>query len=97
MQQIDPIHSLGYNAKGHILSGKSKRLKYRSIKPNRPIDAVTLDAVELSGQKIESYSWLASYINELPDTVIRERTKAFRDSFESIEDFLADKLIIDEI
>ncbi len=97
MQQIDPIHNLGYNSKGYTLFGKSKRLKYRSIKRNRPIDAVTFDAVELSGQKDESYSWLASYINEIPDTVIRERARAFRDSFESIEDFLADKLIIDEI
>jgi len=97
MQQIDPIHNLRYNAKGHILSGKSKRLKDRSIKRNRPVDAVIFDAVELAGQKDESYSWLASYINELPDTVIRERTRAFRDSFESIEDYLVDKLIIDEI
>ncbi len=97
MQQIDPIHNLGYNANGHMLFGKSKRLKDRSFKRNRPIDAVAFDAVELSGQKDESYSWLVSYINKLPDTVIRERTKAYRDSFESIEDYLADKLIIDEI
>lgn len=97
MQQIDPIHNLGYNANGHILSGKSKRLKARSIKRNRPLDALTFDAVELSGHNDESYSWLVSYINELPDTVIKERTKAFRNSFESIEDYIADKLIIDEI
>jgi hypothetical protein len=97
MQQIDPIHNLGYNARGHLLSGKSKRLKVRSIKGKKPIDAVTFDAVELSGQKDESYTWLASYINDLPDTVIRERTRVFRDSFESVEDFLVDKLIIDEI
>ncbi len=97
MQQIDPVHNLGYNAKGHVLSGKSNRLKNRNFKRNKPIDALTFDAVELSGQKNESYSWLTSYIKDLPESMISERMKSFRDSFESMEDYLSDKMIIDEI
>ena len=58
MQQIDPIHNLGYNARGHLLSGKSKRLKVRSIK-GKPIDAATFDAVGYRGRKMNhTHGWL---------------------------------------
>lgn len=97
MKHIDPIHNLGYNSKGHFHSGRSHRLKNKNIKPGKPIDAITFDAVELSGIKENSNSWLVDYITDLPDSVVRERIKKFRDSFDCIEGCLAEKLIIEEI
>lgn len=94
--RVDPISSFGYNARGDRLKYLASHLKKPS-QSTRVLDALTFDSLEISEQQKSSYSWLETYINNLPDTIVDERMKKFRDTFDSIEDYLAHKLIIEEI
>ena len=62
MQQIDPIHNLGYNANGHTF-WQIKAIESQKYQTEQALRCLTFDAVELSGHNDESYSWLVSYIN----------------------------------
>ncbi|NLE02430.1 MAG: hypothetical protein GX640_21405 [Fibrobacter sp.] len=91
--QIERIRDHGYNSKGFYLGGKHHR---KGLK--RPIDAITLETVELSQNHNDTdFSWLKQYVKALPDDVAKERMKKHRDSFELIDDALIDALIIEEL
>jgi hypothetical protein len=91
--QIERIRDHGYNSRGFSLNGKPSR---RGLK--RPIEAVTMETVELSQiNAITDFTWLNKYVSDLPDEVVNERMKQYRDSFDSIDDALIDSLIIEEL
>lgn len=92
---IHSIHSIGYDAKGRILT-KKKRMMHQTGQ-KKPIDVVMFDSVELSEPQNESYSWLSAYIRNLPDAVVKDKMNNYCDSFESIDHCLIDKIIAEEI
>jgi len=74
-------------------------LKYKkeiSQKHYHPIDSIAFDRVELSGNgssEKPSNQWLISHIRSLPDDLVNTRIRKLNDSFDTIDDCLAEKLI----
>ena len=66
----------------------------------RPIEALTFDRLELSGVepvKSDEYGWLTSAVTRMSDETVRRKMKKYRDSFPTIEDSLAEKIIMEEL
>jgi hypothetical protein len=89
------------------VTGKYDEQKYRSIskvrrKKNRiiqPVDAVVFenfDSEENDPKAIEQ-KILSEIINRIPDEVVSEKIKKLMQSYESIDDALIDKLIMEEL
>lgn len=72
----------------------------KKVNRNRPMDAVAFDSTP-SGTGHNSRdcekSWLETYVALIPDEDVKERMKKFTDSFESVDDCIIDKLIIEEL
>jgi hypothetical protein len=65
-----------------------------------PIDAITIDHVELSGEQpaiAAEYTWLTTTIAQMSDATVTRKMKKYIDSFPSIDDALAEKLILEAI
>lgn len=97
--QIERIHNYGYDKRGFAWDG---RRKGQSAKKNvhLPIDAVTISADAAPQTKhspSDNYSWLNSYIKSLPEEEVMDRIKSVIHSFDTIEDCLAEKLLMEEL
>lgn len=99
--QVRPINNFGYDYRGNMLSNREKTAA-RKRQGISPIDAVTVDlnnadVVEIPENIKDNYCWLADYIKNIPDSVVNEKIKDYRDSFETVENFIVEKLLIEEI
>lgn len=66
----------------------------------RPIDAITIDRVELSGEHPEisaEYEWLTTSIAGMSTVAVNRKMKNYLDSFPTIDDALAEKLILEAL
>lgn len=87
---------------GSLQSYKSDRRPVKHLRrlSSRPIEAITLDRVELSGEQPEvltEYAWLTSSIAAMNTESVNRKMKNFIDSFPTIDDALAEKLIFEEL
>ncbi len=93
--QTERIHFQGNR---HEDRGRSTRYyAHTGTTRSVPLDAITLDKVELSGERIrtDDYNWLISHIQEILEAEVVDRMKKFRNSSETIDDALIDKLIME--
>lgn len=66
----------------------------------KPVDAILIDRVELSGENPENsanYQWLTDSIARMSDESVARKMKQHRNSYPTIEDALAEKIIMEAI
>jgi len=93
---IEPVRINNY--KKHDTSDEQghKNLKKRGLK--RPLDVVLIDETRRDKNNLNSnHASLHKFIDQMSDEQVREKIKNLRDSYDSIDDFLIDKLIIEEL
>ncbi len=67
-------------------------------KPRKPVEAVTFDRIEISGDSSEAdCTFLRQFIEAMPEEVVRERMKDYLDAFVELEEILCEKLIMEEL
>ena len=80
-----------YNQKGIIFEKRKNALIH-------PVEAITFDTVEISEEtenEVSQIEMLVELINKMSDREVAGRIKKYRDSFETIDDALVDKLFIE--
>ncbi len=95
---IERIQPASERERGYLRNRNIAKRRQRSF--NLPIDAVTFDLVDLSGEvpkQIGKYDWLTSMVMAMPDEEVNRRMKKLRDSYSDIEDALADKVIMEAL
>ncbi|MBN1308377.1 MAG: hypothetical protein JXA18_10700 [Chitinispirillaceae bacterium] len=66
----------------------------------QPVDAITFDLVDLSGEKPEQgreYAWLTAIAATMSEKEVARRAKKHRDSYPTVDDALADKIIMEAL
>ncbi len=67
---------------------------------SRPIEALTFDSVDLSGNLPETrneYKWLNDLVSGLPEKYTKRKMKEYLNSFPTIDDAVVEKLIMEEL
>ena len=80
--------------RNRLFSGERRRLF------KQPIDAVTFDRVDLSGEepdRVVEYKWLTARVSTMSDDEVARKMKEYRDSFPTIDDALAEKIIMEAV
>jgi hypothetical protein len=91
--QIDTDHTRLYGA------DRASVKRFRRLSAG-PIDAITLDRVELSGEHPEiakEFEWLVSSIATMSSETVSRKMKNYLDSFPTIDDALAEKLVMEAL
>ncbi|HON12118.1 MAG TPA: hypothetical protein PLE24_14720 [Chitinispirillaceae bacterium] len=92
--QIKPVHANSYSGRGS--SGENHYFRKKKLK--RPLDAfIIVGGSERRNDPGPGLAFLRDFIELLPDEQVREKINNLRDSYENIDDFLIDKLIIEEL
>jgi hypothetical protein len=84
--------------RGYLGNRTFEKRRRRSL--NLPIDAVTFDLVDLSGEvpeQVGKFDWLTSMVKAMSDEEVHRRMKKLRNSYSNIEDALADKVIMEAL
>ena len=74
--------------------------KLRKHLLNKPIDAVTFDSVEITGQELDeenSSASLISLIQNMSDQEVSRRMKKHRNTYQTVEDALVEKLFMEAL
>ncbi|MFP4014245.1 MAG: hypothetical protein ACLFVQ_09190 [Chitinispirillaceae bacterium] len=67
-------------------------------KKRKPIHAVAFDRIDLSsGKSSDDNTWLAEFINAMPEETVRERIREFVEFSPEVEEVLCEKLIMEEL
>jgi hypothetical protein len=66
----------------------------------KPVEAITLDSLELSGEKPDTsseYAWLVESIKQMSNETVARKMKTFKVSFPTIDDALAEKIVMEAL
>ena len=66
----------------------------------QPINAVTCDSVDLSDNEpnvVGEYKWLTTMVSTMSEKEVARRMKKHRDSYSTIDDAVADKVIMEAL
>lgn len=66
----------------------------------QPIDAVTFDLVDISGEepdRVGEYQWLIAMVSTLSEKEVARKMKKYRDSFSTIDDAVAEKVMMEAV
>lgn len=89
--QVVSRHYLAYLKKKNQEAQTGKRVV-------APLDAVTLDRVELSFSSADNSTdttWLTNYIKNMPNNEVSGKMKAYRDSFSTVDEAMTEKLLLE--
>ncbi|MBN1576974.1 MAG: hypothetical protein JW913_10505 [Chitinispirillaceae bacterium] len=91
-QSVSPRHD------GYLHNRIFAKQRRRTFK--QPVDAVTFDLVDLSGEELNrvgEYAWLTAIAATMSDKEVAIKMKKHRDSYPTIDDALADKIIMEAL
>lgn len=89
---------LSQKLEGYLRNPLFSRQWRRSFR--QPIDAVTFDVVDISGEKpgrIDEYQWLKTLVSSMSEKEVERKMKDYRNSFTTIDDAVAEKIIMEAI
>lgn len=99
--EIKGIEFRQYDSNGNTWPGNatfSKRRKKNSQHTKRPVNAMTFDVLDLSVGTVESdVALLSDLVKSLPDEYVRDRMSQVKDVYPIIDDYLVEKLIMEEL
>ncbi len=93
---IEPVRINNY--KKHDTSEKQSHRNLNKRGLSRPLDVVIIDEMRRDKNNLNSnHASLHRFIDQMSDEQVREKIKNLRNGYDSIDDFLIDKLIIEEL
>ncbi|MBN1604317.1 MAG: hypothetical protein JW915_22090 [Chitinispirillaceae bacterium] len=99
--EIKGIEFRQYDSNGNTWPGDtvfSKRRRKNSQNTKRPVSAMTFDMLDLNVRTVENdIALLSDLVKSLPDEYVRDRMSQVKDVYPIIDDYLVEKLIMEEL
>lgn len=92
------MQSLSRQLDGYLRHRPFSGQRRRSFK--QPIDAVTFDVVDISGEepdRVKEYQWLTVMVANISEKEVSRKMKEYRDSFPTIDDAVAEKVMMESV
>jgi hypothetical protein len=101
--EIKGIEFRQYDSNGNAWPGDtvfSKRKREIFQNKKRPVNAITFDTLDLNTNTAETendIALLSDLVKSLPDEYVRDRMSQVKDVYPVIDDYLVEKLIMEEL